>query len=206
MRGEQGAQHDAAADQRAACARRGGGGQLLVDAVQQVLGQRVVLRVGLGSAEVGAAGPDRAGALGVLGPEGCDRPGSESPSPLARRSMAAPSTPSSANSSSDPVLTGALGGDQCLLHGEREATARVWASSSSRGSGSICALTMVVISWVTPDWSCRSCAIQVPGLSGLGACLAHRPAQVEHGVDLVALLGGQVGGVAGLRQLVGGRS
>ena len=63
---------------------------------------------------------------------------------------------------------------------------------------------MVVISWVTPD--CELAHLGDPGARAerLGARRAHGAAEVEQRVDLVALLGGELGVGLGLGQLVGG--
>ena len=199
---EQGGQHDAAVDQRAAASVVGGGGQLLVDAGQQVVDQGVVLpctprfRRGrcpwCGSCATARRWRCAASAIA----------GSESPSALARRSMATPSAPSSAKRSSEPVPpVRSVATSACCMASENRPP-RVWARSSRRGSGSSCSLTIVVISWVTPDWSCRSWATQVPRLRvpvlprawpGSGR-ERRRPGSADRG---------EVGRVPGLRQLVG---
>ena len=91
--------------------------------------------------------------------------GSEEPTAPARRSMAAPSTPSSEKSSWEPVSPErSVAASACCMAREKRPP-RVWASSSRRGSGTIWALAMVPMSRVVADWSWRSWATQVPGLS-----------------------------------------
>ena len=78
--------------------------------------------------------------------------------------MAAPSTPSSEKSSWEPVSPErSVAASACCMAREKRPLT-VWASSSRRGSGTICAFAMVPTRRVVADWSWRTWATQVPGL------------------------------------------
>ena len=165
------------------------------------VGEGVVLGVGLVSAEVVATSPDGARALGVLGPQGRDR----------RLGVA--------QRAGEPVDRGALDaelGEQlqraCVTAG-RSVAAKACCIDSEKRPPRVCDEQLeprlgVDLGVDDGGDELRHAGLKLPELGDPGAGaqvfgvgLAHRPAEVEHRVELVALLGGQVGVLRGLRPM-----